>query len=74
MQKWSSIAQYSCTSVWDLKYTFSKSFFLTHFYLSVIMLIMFLQLYQNVINVMVFKHVRVKFYIPGGAIKNSHYH
>ena len=24
MQKWSSIVQYSCTSIWDLKYTFSK--------------------------------------------------
>ena len=23
MQKWSSIVQYSCTSIWDLKYTFS---------------------------------------------------
>ena len=23
-QKWSSIVQYSCTSIWDLKYTFSK--------------------------------------------------
>ena len=23
-QKWCSIAQYSCTSIWDLKYTFSK--------------------------------------------------
>ena len=22
-QKWSSIVQYSCTSIWDLKYTFS---------------------------------------------------
>ena len=25
MQKWSSIVQYSCTSIWDLKYTFSKN-------------------------------------------------
>ena len=24
MSKWTSIVQYSCTSVWDLKYTFSK--------------------------------------------------
>ena len=24
-QKWSSIVQYSCTSIWDLKYTFSKA-------------------------------------------------
>ena len=24
-QKWSSIGQYSCTSIWDLKYTFSLS-------------------------------------------------
>ena len=24
-QKWSSIVQYSCTSIWDLKYTFSKT-------------------------------------------------
>ena len=24
MQKWSSIVQYSCTSIWDLKYTFSQ--------------------------------------------------
>ena len=24
-QKWSSIVQYSCTSIWDLKYTFSGS-------------------------------------------------
>ena len=24
-QKWSSIGQYSCTSIWDLKYTFSFS-------------------------------------------------
>ena len=24
MQKWSSIVQYSCTSIWDLKYTFSS--------------------------------------------------
>ena len=23
-QKWSGIVQYSCTSIWDLKYTFSK--------------------------------------------------
>ena len=23
-QKWSSIVQYSCTSIWDLKYTFSE--------------------------------------------------
>ena len=23
MQKWSSIVQYSCTSIWDFKYTFS---------------------------------------------------
>ena len=23
-QKWSSIVQYSCTSIWDFKYTFSK--------------------------------------------------
>ena len=23
-QKWSSIVQYSCTSIWDLKYTFSN--------------------------------------------------
>ena len=23
MKKWSSIAQYSCTSIWDFKYTFS---------------------------------------------------
>ena len=23
-QKWSSIVQYSCTSIWDLKYTFSQ--------------------------------------------------
>ena len=23
-QKWSSIVQYSCTSIWDVKYTFSK--------------------------------------------------
>ena len=22
--KWSSIVQYSCTSIWDLKYTFSE--------------------------------------------------
>ena len=26
MQKWSSIVQYSCTSIWDLKYTFSGKF------------------------------------------------
>ena len=26
MQKWSSIVQYSCTSIWDLKYTFSVHF------------------------------------------------
>ena len=26
MQKWSSIVQYSCTSIWDFKYTFSKYF------------------------------------------------
>ena len=25
MQKWFSIVQYSCTSIWDLKYTFSKN-------------------------------------------------
>ena len=25
MPKWSSIVQYSCTSIWDLKYTFSLS-------------------------------------------------
>ena len=25
-QKWSSIVQYSCTSIWDLKYTFPKLF------------------------------------------------
>ena len=25
-QKWSSIVQYSCTSIWDLKYTFSELF------------------------------------------------
>ena len=24
-QKWSSIGQYSCTSIWDLKYTFSEN-------------------------------------------------
>ena len=24
MQKWSSIGQYSCTSIWDLKYTFPQ--------------------------------------------------
>ena len=24
-QKWSSIVQYSCTSIWDLKYTFSQT-------------------------------------------------
>ena len=24
-QKWSSIVQYSCTSIWDLKYTFSEN-------------------------------------------------
>ena len=24
-QKWSSIVQYPCTSIWDLKYTFSKN-------------------------------------------------
>ena len=24
-QKWSSIVQYSCTSIWDLKYTFPKN-------------------------------------------------
>ena len=23
MQQWSSIVQYSCTSIWDFKYTFS---------------------------------------------------
>ena len=23
MKKWSSIVQYSCTSIWDLQYTFS---------------------------------------------------
>ena len=28
-QKWSSIVQYSCTSIWDLKYTFSHAFFRT---------------------------------------------
>ena len=28
MQKWSSIVQYSCTSIWDFKYTFSNIFFL----------------------------------------------
>ena len=27
MQKWSSIVQYSCTSIWDLKYTFSDPCF-----------------------------------------------
>ena len=27
MQEWSSIVQYSCTRIWDLKYTFSKDFF-----------------------------------------------
>ena len=26
-QKWSSIVQYSCTSIWDLKYTFSEILF-----------------------------------------------
>ena len=26
-QKWSSIVQYSCTSIWDLKYTFSTKTF-----------------------------------------------
>ena len=26
-QKWSSIVQYSCTSIWDLKYTFSNLYF-----------------------------------------------
>ena len=26
MQIWSSIVQYSCTSIWDLKYTFSQNF------------------------------------------------
>ena len=26
-QKWSSIVQYSCTSIWDLKYTFSHIFY-----------------------------------------------
>ena len=26
-QKWSSIVQYSCTSIWDLKYTFSHAVF-----------------------------------------------
>ena len=26
MQNWSSIVQYSCTSIWDLKYTFSTDF------------------------------------------------
>ena len=25
MQKWSGIVQYSCTSIWDLKYTFSMN-------------------------------------------------
>ena len=25
-QQWSSIVQYSCTSIWDLKYTFSHEF------------------------------------------------
>ena len=29
MQKWSSIVQYSCTSIWDLKYTFSDTFILS---------------------------------------------
>ena len=24
MQKWSSIVRYSCTSIWDFKYTFSE--------------------------------------------------
>ena len=24
MPKWSSIVQYSCTSIWDLKFTFSE--------------------------------------------------
>ena len=27
MQKWSSIVQYSCTSIWDFKYTFSITSF-----------------------------------------------
>ena len=27
MQKWSSIVQYSCTSIWDFKYTFSKNMY-----------------------------------------------
>ena len=27
MPKWSRIVQYSCTSIWDLKYTFSARFF-----------------------------------------------
>ena len=26
-QKWFSIVQYSCTSIWDLKYTFSGIFY-----------------------------------------------
>ena len=30
MQKWSSIVQYSCTSIWDLKYTFSENVVVTY--------------------------------------------
>ena len=29
-QKWSSIVQYSCTSIWNFKYTFSKGSMLTN--------------------------------------------
>ena len=31
-QKWSSIGQYSCTRIWDLKYTFSKCVFRVYFH------------------------------------------
>ena len=31
MPKWSSIAQYLCTSIWDLKFTFSFFFFFPFF-------------------------------------------
>ena len=32
-QKWSGIVQYSCTSIWDLKYTFSEMSIKCLFYL-----------------------------------------
>ena len=32
-QKWSSIGQYSCTSIWDLKYTFSHETIVLGLYL-----------------------------------------